>query len=511
MTLLAAMSLHAQVLTWSVKPGTYTKIEPCWGSMYYAYSGNKVGIISGDGRVIVEPSATRITGFYGGLALVLKSSGGQERIMGILSTEGEYAEVDGNYTTFSDQEFFSEGYLTVTTPQGTTAGFMDANGRLVKDYQVAFVSPFSEGYAVVGEGDGNFSIIDKKFNEQQISITSMSPLWNGANVYKGTAIVWDGNGTLFEFTPRQGASCTIVKDKAIKKVLKDCDFNPDYDYLGGIKALTGRPEEVPYDQPEYAAVTLQASNGGGKYGYVKDSKVILPYQFEQADDFHGSYAIVRSNGKYGLLVLHNTDDTFGASANSDITYKKGAGKDLQHKFGITLPDYWNENEVRVKVKDADGTAVELNNSGSTYVFKADGGKDKETRKYSVEIGGDGMLLWQGEIAYNYTMETEGVIGIKNKPLTVSLKAANTQADKDNRCYVNATIHNPNPQPITATVSMTGSNLLEAVSKTLTIPAYGSKDVSTYFKLAKTVHKGFVTVSTSAGGSAKLENLQLIPF
>ena len=216
-----------------------------------------------------------------------------------------------------------------------------------------------------------------------------------------------------------------------------------------------------------------------------------------------------------MLSLHNVNDTFDAKANSDIKYRKSAGRDLVHKFGITTPTLWNDDNLIVKLKDEDGVPVNISNNGGSYEFKANGGNG--TKKYKVEIDGEGMLLWQGEIAYNYTIEAEPIIIHEEKeigrykPLTVSLKATNTQADKNNRCYVRATISNPNPDAITATVSMTGSNLLEAVSQRVTIPAYGSKDVSTYFTVKKATSGQKVTVSTTAGGMATLDGLQLIPF
>ena len=75
----------------------------------------------------------------------------------------------------------------------------------------------------------------------------------------------------------------------------------------------------------------------------------------------------------------------------------------------------------------------------------------------------------------------------------------------------AKITNPNPDPITTQVTMTGSNLLEAVSVRVTVPALGTKDVSTYFIVKKAVSGQKVTVTTAAGGSASLDGLQLIPF
>lgn len=496
------LQMHAQLITWAVKPGVYTKIEPCWGDMYFAYKGNTLGVINGDGSVIVAPEANRITGFYGGLALVLKSDGGQERILGILSTDGSYSKVDGTYFTIPYQEFFSEGLLTVTTPRGQ-AGYMNGNGVIVKIFNVSFISPFSEGYAVVGENE-DYSIIDKRFNTLSIQLGTVSQVYGGSNVYKGVAVVWDGNGKFYNFDVNRGTSKKISEPSSL-----------EYDYMYCFSSITKRSEKVPYEDPQRSSVSLQVTEKGGKYGYETNGRTILPYQFEHAEDFHGNYAIAKARGQYALLSLHYVNDVFDAKANSNIKYRKSAGKDLVHKFGVTLPAVWDEDNVTVKLKDDDGVPVNISKNGSSYEFKANGGNG--TQKYNVEIDGDGMLLWQGEIAYNYTIEAEPVIIHEEKeigrykPLTVSLKASNTQADKNNRCYVKATISNPNPDAITATVSMTGSNLLEAVNQRITIPAYGSKDVSTYFTVKKATSGQKVTVSTTAGGTATLDGLQLIPF
>lgn len=496
------LSMHAQVITWAVKPGVFTKIEPCWGDMYFVYQNNTIGVINGDGRVIVAPEANRITGFYGGLALVLKSDGGQERILGILSTDGSYSKVDGSYFTIPYQEFFSEGLLTVTTPRGQ-AGYMNGNGVIVKNFNASFISPFSEGYAVVGENE-DYSIIDKRFNTLSIQLGTVSQVYGGSNVYKGAAVVWDGNGKFYNFDVNRGTSKRISEPNSL-----------DYDYMYCFSSITKRPEKVPYEDPQRSSISLSVTEKGGKYGYVNNGKNILPYQFEYAEDFHGNYAIAKSKGEYALLSLHNINDIFEARANSEIKYRKSAGKDLVHKFGVTLPTLWNYDNVTIKLKDEDGVPVSISNNGNSYEFKANGVNG--TKKYNLEIDGEGMLLWQGEIAYNYIIEADPIIVHEEKeigrykPLTVSLKAANTQADKNNRCYVRATISNPNPDAITATVSMTGSNLLEAVSQRVTIPAFGSKDISTYFTVKKATSGQKVTVSTTAGGTATLDGLQLIPF
>lgn len=503
----AIVSSHAQLITWSVKPGVYNKIEPYWGDMYLVYKGNSIGVINGDGSIIVEPNASRVTGFYGGYALVLKSEGAQEKIMGILSENGAYAPISGTFYTIHNpnQEFFSEGFMTVTNSQGK-AGYMNTNGQVEKQFDATFITPFTEGYATVGEGR-DFRIIDKRFNPLQITIPSNSPIYGGSGVYKGEAIVWDGEGSPFSFNVSNGM-CNPFNDKSIKKAIKNNQIA--WDYLGCFSSITKRPESVSYEQPTRSPETLSATEQGGNYGYTKNGKTILPCQFEQAENFHGNYAIVKSNGKQALLVLRNTDEAFAANpTNSTIEYKEKESTALSHNFRIDVPPLWRAEEINVKVKDEKGFISTLKNEG-TFEFKSDGAGDKVTKKFNIEFETDGLKLWNGDITYNY------ILIIPPPPpgsgyLTVSLESINTQADKNNRCYVKATVSNPNSEPITATVYIKGSNLLERVKQRITVPAHGTKDISTYFTVTKAVSGQKVTVSTSAGGTATLDGLQLIPF
>lgn len=504
MAMVALMQMHAQIVNWAVKPGIYSKIEPCWEDMYFVNNGGNIGIINGDGSVVVPLEASRITGFYGGLALVLKSDGGKERILGILSADGSYTKIDGIYYTIPYQEFFSEGLLTVTNPR-RQASYMNANGVVVKSFNVSFISPFSEGYAVVGENE-DYSIVDKRFNTLSIQLGSVSQVYGGSNVYKGIAVIWDGNGKFYNFDVNRGICTKTSQPNSL-----------DYDYMYCFSCISKRPENVPYEKPIRLPQGIAATLQGNKYGYVNKENTILPCQFDHAESFYGTHAIVETDGKYGLLSLHNTNEYFDAKALSEIKYRKSASKNLTHQFDIIVPPLWNQDNINVRLKDENGALVNITRNGGTYVFKTDGATG--TKKYKIEIDSEGLSLWNGEIAYNYKVEAEPIVITEPtdkpighfKPFKVSLKTANTKADKNYRCYVIATISNPNPEAITATVTISGSNLLEAVSQKVTLQAYGSKDISTYFNVRKATSGQKVTVSTSAGGSATLDGLQLIPF
>lgn len=333
----------------------------------------------------------------------------------------------------------------------------------------------------------------------------MSGVYGGTAVYKGEAVIWDGNGKFYSFNVDRGVGRKISRPSSM-----------DSDYLWGLSCITNRPADVVYTPARRSAETLTTTIQNGLYGYNSGDNAVLPCQFEKAEYFHGRYAIVTLNGCDGLLTYHDGSDTFLAKADEKISYRKSKRSDIVHKFGLSVPTQLEHADLTVLLKDENGIPVSVSNDGGGYEFKADGGNGNRT--YLVEVEADGLKLWKGEIAYHYTVEADPVeVGNDNsrtvgnyKQLTINIQATNTQADRNYHCYVKAVISNPNSEAITTTVSMTGSNLLEAVSQRITIPAYGSKDISTYFTVRKAVSGQKVTVTTSDGAQATLDGLQLIP-
>lgn len=499
-----------QVIHYSVKPGLYTGITPLWEDMFVVEKGIDVGVIDGDGKIIVAPEASRVTGFYEGYALVLKSENGKERILGILSSNGDYSKLDGDYYTIPYQEFFSEGLLTVKNKSGK-AGYMNPNGVVVKEFNVDLVAPFSEGYAAVGQ-NRDFTLVDKLFNKVSIQLGTVAEIYGGTNVYNGNAIIYDSNGKFYNFD--------VLRGKA-KKISTPSSF--DYDYLYTLRGVSGRPATVPYDKPRRMAVKLEAKSKGSKYGYESNGKVLLPYQLDEAENFYGNHAVVKKNGQPGILRYNSTTTDFGAFAkNSDIKYKKGSERNIPHNFEIRLPEYWAGKNITVKVRDEHRTVRTATSNGGIYEFTADA--EAGSKKYDLELEAEGLTLWNGDILYSYTPQREPIQwpvnptgSVTDKPqkmkadLSVSLEATRTHADKNDRCCVTATIRNPNSTPVNARVTWSGSELLEGNGKDVTVPANGSVKVDIYLKVLKAKSGIRVSVSTSAGGAATLNGLQLIPF
>ncbi len=100
---------------------------------------------------------------------------------------------------------------------------------------------------------------------------------------------------------------------------------------------------------------------------------------------------------------------------------------------------------------------------------------------------------------------------KQVPLTIQLKMVNTEAGKDNRCYVSAVVSNPNPKDVTAKLTIKGTSSLKSITQNVTVPAKGSKIARTYFVAPYLLTGQFVTATTSDGGNATLSNVRLTPY
>ena len=205
-----------------------------------------------------------------------------------------------------------------------------------------------------------------------IQLGTISQVYGGSGVYQGIAIIWDGNGKVYDYDVTQG---TCVPVKGSRKSLINLN-NIQWDYLGCFATITNRSGTVPYESVQRPSVTLSASMENGKYGYTRDGNTIVPFQFEQAEDFYGSLAIVSIRGAYGLLGLKTSDDAFKVVANNPtISYKKDKDKDLSHKFTLSVPDSWNMEDINVRVTNQDGAELPVVQEGTVYEFKADGGKE----------------------------------------------------------------------------------------------------------------------------------------
>lgn len=509
--MMLSVSALAQNVSWVVKPGTYDRIIPCGTYLYEVFKDGRMGIINDTGREIVPVECKEITGFYEGYALALADEGGKRRIMGILSAEGDYAKVsDGRYYTIQGQEFFSEGLLTVTDRNGSM-GYMNVRGEVVHTFNNdSRITPFSEGYAAVWI-DGDYYLLDKRFNPIDIVLNTNNELEGGTNVYKGEAVLWAG-GKAYKYNVSTG---DLKKYK--------CKDGP-LDYLWCYQELTGRSAEPPLDVISFPSSLTKRVEKNGRYGYERNGETMLSCQLEEAGEVYGDVAVVRFKGKVGMLKINSSSEKFSVvTYTPKFEYYKGEIKELVHTFRLSLPLEWSNSPLAVSVTNADGARFSIESKDGIYTFKTI--ELSGVKTYNVEIESEGMNLWTGQFTCNYIAKTrpkpvvddnskserkENPLPSPQSPLTVSVNVKNTMADKYGRCSVVATIYNPNAKAVTTSVSFSGSELLNRGTHSVTIPAKGSRTVETSFTVKKVAKGQSVTVTCSAGGRASLTNLTLRP-
>ena len=486
------LTMKAQFVTWAILPGEYDKIEYCADNLFKVTKGGNVDYVNGSGKVIPELSgADRITGFYEGHALVLKNKNGKERILGVLSAKGQFTPMQVECYAIPGKEFCSEGFIPVKFGTGKV-GYVRTDGTFAHDFDKSIkeVDPFSEGYAVVGRGS-NSQLVNTNFEPLRFRIDGVTE--RITSVYQGKAIIANSRDKCYELD--------VKEQKAPPPIHKAP--TPEFDYLGCLQERTKRPKTVPYDEVQGE---VKSSKQGGKYGYDDGAMIFIPFQFDEAITLCGRQAIVKYNGKYALLSIHK--GTFDASPaeRGEIVYKKSKAKGLSHKFTLRRPNDFDGNNPQVSVK-RDGTAIPAKLSDGQYEFYADAAKGK--KYYTVEVSDQGLIIWEGPLAYEYIAKGDypppppDTI-ISNIDLTISLSVTQN-ADKNNKCYVTATVYNPRNEAVTTTVTITGTNGFNDVSQTITIPAKSSENVTSYFMVKKDVKNASVRATESATGQTAERN------
>ena len=512
------MPVSAQYVLWGIKP-VYDNIEQCTDNLFKVTKANKVGVIDASGKVIVPIEADKITGFYQGHALAVQHKGGKELILGIVSSDGHFSKMSTECYTIQSVDFCSEGFLAVEYSTGKL-GYVRTDGSVAHtfDKKITNLLPFSEGFAVVGSGE-NSQLIDKNFTPLQITIGG-GYIYGIFSVYRGIALVYDDDTHFYEFDTRtRKAKSTGIKADRLT-----------FDYLGA--AQTGRPQAVVYDpiRTKDASSVIKPNKQNGKYGYEKSGNSIISHQFDEAGAFYGNNAVVKLNGKYGLLSLHDGNGVFAATP-ADNGKIKTKGQKLSHKFFLNKPSELG-SDIQVNVI-SNGNSIPAKAVGGQYEFTADATSSGK-QNFSVEVSDNGLKLWQGTLAYQYGEKNDGPI--INKPindtipdptpkkpepkkpepkpdklqaLRLSVGVNNNTADKDNRCYVTVSISNPNSTVVSTTINVEGKGL-EKVSRSISIPAHGSNSVRTYFTVKKAGKYSVKAKETRTGASTQLKDIQLRP-
>lgn len=513
LSLLSVAGISAQTtgtVVWQLRPTDYTSMTLYGNGLYEVAQGDRTGLIRADGTVVL-PLATdqRIVGYYEDMAVVLRPEGGKQRIVGSLSSDGTYNAFPKAYYAKGATPFYSQGLLVAQDGQGRE-GYVDTRGnaRFGFDGTISKVAPFTNGYAAVTY-KGRPTLITLQGRTVPLSVGTAKIIEVSNPDADGYACIYALDGTSEGKFFRYNLNASPNQAPAKKVSVKD----GTYDYLRRVAAWTGAPTAVPFSAIAQGTTGLAPTRAGDLYGYG----ALCAPQFDEATPFVDGLAVVKRQGRYGILRLVNEQRAFGISV-PDETISFTQGKPVSPSFSLSIPSAWSDNDLVVTLRDK--------STGTTMTVDAQGGGDyafslqprEGTVSYDVSVTGDGLTLWEGEASFNFHRKVEvslvASLHINSAYHDPSYPQEEPvyQVGSDNRVVVEAIITNRSEERVTTNVQMTGSSAFQPITVVLTIAPGTSGTVSSYFTVpAGQATNQYVHVSTSQGGQATLSGLTITPF
>lgn len=490
---LSVCTAVAQTADWLLRP-QYSAMEYFGPQMYKVMLNDKVGIVNTAGKVIVPVEYDAINLFYEGRTVFVDRTQQGWLLKGTLSTDGTVNYATDRYYLLPQYMFYSEGFLPVRNEQGLY-GYLNEQCQPAFKFGKDEVKPFSEGFAVVGDGD-TFRWMNTDGEEIVLRLPNGGTPYGGTNYYNGTAYLWDEEAVMF-----------CINSSGETRKLKDRELMPDYLYR--IDSDAGA--KVPYTRYEPEADRdndlWQPDEEGGLWTFTSASgHPLTVYQYDALKPFANGSAPAQYNGRWGLVQLVGDKASFASSAERrTVVYSPGSS--CKCSFKLSVPEKWKGHPLAVTLRDEQtGQDVPLQRNGSTYAFSftPEGGAAAQKHTFAIEVKKGNELVWQGRETYTFTERVK---------LKASIRVNNSTANASNRCGVTATVRNPSSIPVTTTITLSGGGqkaTFATQSVKRTIPAHGVVSVQSSFLVQKVELAGWCAVSTSDGASARQGKLQLRP-
>ena len=261
-----------------------------------AKKDGKWGYIDRKGQVVIPLEYTHAEGFSDGFAWVANDGR-----LGFIDSTGQFVAAPKQYDVHTD---FSEGMAFCRF--GMFVEYIDSKGQVIFE-GCEIGRDFHAGHAVVKK-DGTWSVIDTtgtivrslEYNDidnfsEGLAKVERDGKW-GYIDYEGRIVIPLEYDWAFNFS--EDGFVEVMKDSQVYKIdtkgqildsmdLYDWLESSDYsDYL----ILAGFHEGLAKIEQD------------GKYGYGgTNGEVVIPVEYDDAEDFSGGFARVRKDGKYGLI------------------------------------------------------------------------------------------------------------------------------------------------------------------------------------------------------------------
>jgi len=357
------------------------------------------------GKVVVTVSGQYYDTFTfnDGLARVYAGMGNNNSSTGYgyIDKTGELA-IPVEYSQAND---FSEGLACVSKNNWPIYkyGYIDTSGKMVIPFEYDMAYPFKEGLAVVSKGgewtqdgyiNGKYGYIDKtgkivvpleydsaeSFNEG-FAVVSKDGKWRSAQDHKGYVNNFYSDAK-YGYIDKTG------------KIIAPLIYESARDFSDGFAVVSGKVSPVEYTNIKYgyidttgklviplqyiraydfseglACVSAAApyeNYSSVKCGYIdKKGRIVVPFEYDDnehyvaySSPFREGFALVRKDGKWGILKIFGIGDPIGEVLHSDI---------VAYINGNAIPTSVINGKTLVVVEDLlrYGFDVKWNNSDRT--------------------------------------------------------------------------------------------------------------------------------------------------
>ena len=455
--LLPIFSSYAQTAKWCIKP-EYSEITLFGEDLFKCVDRvGKVQLIDRNGKELLQSvDADAVTNFSDGYALVLKG----KKILGLFAEQGhQFTAVSGEYYT-TEYPFFSEGLLAVADSKGKM-GYLDERGNLAIQCKFVVARPFMQGWASVEKKAKEVWYITPQGKEMR------PDGFHGGKLTKGSSFNENGEAVVANYQDY----AVIKTNMQVKKKIAYMSDLPvrscDYAYSGDAKECE---ESTVYFREEDSRVEVYSDNGS--YGYRlknEKEKIVLPAQFGEAKPFYAQHAVVKKDGKFGVLELLEGELVANWPKESLRVYHDG--KSNRMHFELIVPSSLESGKIDLELDEGNGS---YKNTPLAYDIEPDfyGGAKQCVIRGRANC--DGLLLWEGTKPY------------KINDVTIDIKspfATTKYADENDNQTVKTVITNTSDVDVMveATLKVSGQTthfkqtLKPKQSKPLTIPVKVTED------------------------------------
>lgn len=328
------LSGTAQTVSWLSRP-EFLSVMPFSNKLYKVNTYNYQAVVNGRGKTVT--TADSITFLTNGYALALAQFGDRYLLKGIINREGGFTQFRGEYYA-TEKSFFSEDKCLVVNKKGKF-GYIDPAGNIIISCNYQSADPFRGGAAYV-----------------------MKP-------------------------KKGGLIKTAYEEGYINARGEDCNA-PSQDAPDPFMTAN-----IPF-KPTYNT-TYTVYENDGKKGYMVNRVILLPAQFEEAGLFADGLAIVKKDGKYGILrYLSGTIDCKVA--------EKGGRLDVS----AIIPPAWDDKEARFVRISKNGQRLSLSMVGLRSMRSLTADVPIEDGSHQYELSVDGLTIWKGHVTSSKTAKGE---------------------------------------------------------------------------------------------------------